>query len=142
MNMRNICILGSTGSIGENTLDVIARHPDRFSVWALSAYSRLERPSAQAAATGAPVVVVPDSSARDRFIRAWPGGRALLEIRVGAQALSETAADDAVPHVMADIVGAAGLPSALGAARGGKRLLLANKEGLVAAGQPFMKTGT
>src|SRR3546814_17502725 len=104
MNMRNICILGSTGSIGENTLDVIARHPDRFSVWALSAYSRIERLSAPAAATGAPVVVVPDQYARDRFIRAWPGGRALPEIRLGAQAFSETAADGAVTNVMASHV--------------------------------------
>lgn len=138
MKMQNVCVLGSTGSIGESTLDVIARHPDRFSVYALSAYSRVERLVEQAATTGARVVVVPDDSARHRFKVLW-SGPAMPEIRVGAAALAETAADPAVTSVMAAIVGTAGLPAALAAARAGKRVLLANKEALVAAGGLFMQ---
>src|SRR5690606_8446189 len=140
MNTQRICVLGSTGSIGENTLDVIARHPETLSVYALSAHSRIEKLASQAAATGAPVVIVPTDEARKRFVDAWPGPSALPEIRVGAEALVQTVSDTPVTTVMAAIVGAAGLPSALAAARAGKRVLLANKEALVAAGGLFMKT--
>lgn len=138
MKTQRICILGSTGSIGVNTLDVIARHADTLSVYALSAHSRIERLAEQARASGARVVIVPDCAARRRFESAWPAGLPLPEIRVGAQALASTAADPQVTTVMAAIVGAAGLPAALAAARAGKRLLLANKEALVAAGGLFM----
>jgi 1-deoxy-D-xylulose-5-phosphate reductoisomerase len=139
MIIQNVCILGSTGSVGENTLDVIARHPDRFTVHSLSAYSRMERLAAQAAASKARVVVVPDTAARERFLAAWAGAARPPEILVGRQALADAAADPMVTTVMAAIVGAAGLPSALAAARAGKRVLLANKEALVAAGSLFMK---
>jgi|TARA_A100001391_G_scaffold205468_1_gene207735 1-deoxy-D-xylulose-5-phosphate reductoisomerase len=139
--MQHICILGSTGSIGENTIDVVLRHPERLSVYALSAHSRIEKLVAQTLATRAKVVVVPDDAARRRFIQSWPASADILrpEIRVGAQALADTAADPAVDTVMAAIVGAAGLPSALAAAKAGKRILLANKEALVAAGGVFMR---
>lgn len=140
MKLQRVCVLGSTGSIGENTLDVIARHPERMSVYALSAFSRIEKLAAQAWETHAQVVVVPDDAARKRFEQAWPAGRPLPEIRVGARALEQTAADDGASTVMAAIVGAAGLPAALAAARAGKRILLANKEALVAAGGLFMQT--
>lgn len=136
---RRVAILGATGSIGESTLDVIARHPDRLAVYALSAHSRMERLAEQAAASHAAVVVVPDEGARQRFVAAWPTGRAAPEIRVGAQALADTAADPACDTVMAAIVGAAGLPAALAAAQAGRRVLLANKEALVAAGGLFMQ---
>lgn len=135
---RSVVVLGSTGSIGVSTLDVIARHPDRLRVYALSANSRMESLAEQAAACGACVVVVPDDGARARFCAAWRGG-ALPEVRVGAQALADTAADTRCDLVVAAIVGAAGLPSALAAARAGKRILLANKEALVAAGTLFMQ---
>ncbi|MBC2769415.1 1-deoxy-D-xylulose-5-phosphate reductoisomerase [Pusillimonas minor] len=138
--MQSVCILGATGSIGESTLDVIARHPDTFSVYALTAHSRIEKLADQAARTGARVVVVPDDAAARQFGQVWgrsPG--AMPEVRVGAQALVDTAADAAVTTVMAAIVGAAGLPSALAAAQAGKRVLLANKEALVAAGNLFMQ---
>src|SRR5690606_27794943 len=138
MNVQKVCVLGSTGSIGENTLDVIARHPERFSVHSLSAYSRIGRLVEQAAATHAKVVVVPDDDARKRFVGLWQGP-SLPEVRVGAQALADTAADPEVTTVMAAIVGTAGLPAALAAARAGKRVLLANKEALVAAGGLFMQ---
>lgn len=140
MKFQHVCVLGSTGSIGESTLDVIARHPDSMAVYALSAHTRVERLAVQAAATSAAVVIVADTHARQRFLQAWPSGRPLPEIRIGAQALVDTAADPDVTTVMAAIVGAAGLPSALAAARAGKRLLLANKEALVAAGGLFMRT--
>ena len=136
---QRVAILGATGSIGESTLDVIARHPDRLAVYALSAHSRMERLAEVAAASRAAVVVVPDDAARRRFVAAWPAGRTAPEIRVGAQALADTAADAECDTVMAAIVGAAGLPAALAAARAGKRVLLANKEALVAAGGLFMQ---
>ena len=133
-----VTVLGSTGSIGESTLDVVARHPDRLGVHALTAHSRMERLAQQAAACRAKVVVVPDDEARTRFVRAWRAGP-MPEIRVGAAALAQTAADPGCRTVMAAIVGAAGLPAALAAARAGKRVLLANKEALVAAGSVFMQ---
>lgn len=133
-----VTILGSTGSIGQSTLDVIARHPDRFSVYALSAHSRIHLLVEQAVGTGAAVVVLPDDAAAVRFRAVWPNGVAMPEIRVGPRALAETAADPGCDTVMAAIVGAAGLPGALAAARAGKRVLLANKEALVAAGSLFM----
>ncbi|MBB1592738.1 1-deoxy-D-xylulose-5-phosphate reductoisomerase [Achromobacter sp. UMC46] len=136
---QRVVVLGSTGSIGESTLDVIARHPERLAVYALSAYSRMERLAEQAQASRAAVVVVPDEAARKRFAAAWGGARPMPEIRVGAQALADTAADPQCDSVMAAIVGAAGLPAALAAARSGKRVLLANKEALVAAGSLFMQ---
>ncbi|PLC54176.1 1-deoxy-D-xylulose-5-phosphate reductoisomerase [Pollutimonas nitritireducens] len=139
MTHQQICVLGSTGSIGENTLDVIARHPDTMSVYALSAHSRIERLAEQALATRAKVVVVPSDSARSRFLLAWTGPGPVPELRVGSQALADTAADPLVTTVMAAIVGAAGLPAALSAAKSGKRVLLANKEALVAAGGLFMR---
>ena len=135
---QRVVVLGSTGSIGVSTLDVIARHPDRLRVHALSANSRMEDLAGQAAACGAPVVLVPDDAARARFVAAWRGEN-LPEIRVGAQALADTVAEAQCDMVVAAIVGAAGLPSALAAARAGKRILLANKEALVAAGTLFMQ---
>lgn len=140
MKTQQVCVLGSTGSIGVNTLDVIARHPETLSVYALSAYHRIDQLAEQALQTGAKVVVVPTDQARARFLQVWQGAAPRPEIRVGAQALVDTVADSAVTTVMAAIVGAAGLPSALAAARAGKRVLLANKEALVAAGGLFMRT--
>ena len=110
-----------------------------MAVYALSAHSRMQRLAEQALVSRAAVVVVPDTAARQKFIDAWPGGQPMPEIRVGAQALADTAADPQCDAVMAAIVGAAGLPSALAAARAGKRVLLANKEALVAAGTLFMQ---
>ncbi|HLS51325.1 MAG TPA: 1-deoxy-D-xylulose-5-phosphate reductoisomerase [Burkholderiaceae bacterium] len=138
MTRKTLCVLGSTGTIGENTLDVVARHPDRWAVYALSAHSRIRRLAEQAQETRAAVVIVPDDAAAQTFRGFWPTQQPCPEIRVGAQALVETAADPEVDAVMAAIVGAVGLPSALAAAQAGKRLLLANKEALVAAGALFV----
>jgi 1-deoxy-D-xylulose-5-phosphate reductoisomerase len=133
-----VTILGSTGSIGHSTIDVISQHPERFSVYALSAFSKMQLLAAQALQTHAHVVVVPNDDAAKTFREYWPPGEQMPEIRVGTQALVDTAADVSTDIVMAAIVGAAGLPSALAAAQAGKRVLLANKEALVAAGSLFM----
>lgn len=141
MSFQQVCVLGSTGSIGVSTLDVIARHSDRMAVYALSAYSRMQKLAEQAMACAPKVVVVPDSAARERFVQAWSSSApcAMPEVRVGAKALEETVADTQVTTVMAAIIGAAGMPAALAAARAGKRILLANKEALVAAGSLFIE---
>ncbi len=81
---QRLCILGSTGSIGVSTLDVVARHPDRFSVHALSAHSRIESLAEQAARHAARVVIVPDDAARARFVAAWPAGRRMPSSRAKA----------------------------------------------------------
>lgn len=117
---------------------MIARHPDRFTVYALSAHSRIAQLAVQARETRAKVVVVPTDQALQIFKSCWTSNAAMPEIRVGAQALAQTAADHQTNIVMAAIVGAAGLPAALAAAQAGKRVLLANKEALVAAGSLFM----
>lgn len=136
--VARVTVLGSTGSIGQSTLDVLARHPDKFAVHALSAYSRIELLVGQARATAARVVVVPTDAAAHEFRRLWGAGAPSPELRVGPKALAETAGDDQSQIVMAAIVGAAGLPAAFAAAQAGKRVLLANKEALVAAGSLFM----
>ena len=133
-----VTILGSTGSIGHNTLDVIARHPERFAVHALTAHSRMDLLAKQAFESKAVAVAVPTSVAAERFKAAWGDAPKRPDIRIGAQALVEVASDPASQSVMAAIVGSAGLPAALAAAQAGKRVLLANKEALVAAGSLFM----
>ncbi len=140
MSTKNIVILGSTGSIGESTIDVVMRHPDRYRIYALSAHSRIGRLIEQAKQCAARVVVVPDDNSARRFKQGWDASLSMPDIRVGQQGLIDTAADSETDIVMAAIVGAAGLPSALAAARAGKRVLLANKEALVAAGSLFMAT--
>ncbi len=135
-----VTILGSTGSIGQNTLDVIARHPDRFAVHTLTAHSRMDLLARQAFEAKAIAVAVPSLAAAERFKTAWGDQANRPELRIGAQALVEVAADPASQAVMAAIVGSAGLPAALAAAQAGKRVLLANKEALVAAGSIFMAT--
>ncbi len=136
--LQKLCVLGSTGSIGVSTLDVARRNPEHYSVYALSANKRIEALVQQAKDFAPKVVVVPNDAARKRFLALWPAALTTPEIRQGAQALCDTAADPLVDVVMAAIVGAAGLPSALAAAQAGKKILLANKEALVSAGALFM----
>lgn len=134
---QRIAILGSTGSIGTSTLDVVARHPDRFEVAGLSAFRRVDELAAQCRLFRPAVAVVPDE-ARAAELRRLLDGQP-TEVRVGAQALADLAAAPEIDSVMAAIVGAAGLPSCMAAARAGKRLLLANKEALVVGGGLFMQ---
>ena len=133
-----IAILGSTGSIGVSTLEVIARHPDRFEVFALSASTQTQL-MLQQCVQFKPVFAVMVSEPHGRLLE--QKCRELnLRTRVlwGAQAVTMIASHELVDAVMAAIVGAAGLASCLGAARAGKRLLLANKEALVVGGDYFM----
>ena len=137
---QRVTILGSTGSIGVSTLDVIAMHPQRFEVFALSADTRVDLMLEQCVCFN-PMFAVMASE---------PHGRALeqkcrelnLTTRIlwGTAAITMIAAHEMVDAVMAAIVGAAGLAACLGAARAGKRLLLANKEALVVGGDYFMQT--
>ena len=134
-----VAILGSTGSIGTSTLDVLARHRERFEVFALTGNGRVDTLRAQCLAHDPRFAVLPDGAAARDLARALAGSGLRTEVLSGAAALAEVAAHPEVDAVMAAIVGAAGLPPCLAAARAGKRLLLANKEALVVGGQLFMQ---
>jgi len=139
MQRQRLVILGSTGSIGTSTLDVVSRHPDRFVVTGLSAMQRIDELIAQCHRWLPRWAVVPDE-ARARLVRDALRERGVAtQVLSGAQALCDMAADPEVDSVMAAIVGAAGLPPCLAAAHAGKRLLLANKEALVVGGALFMR---
>ena len=132
--MQKITILGSTGSIGTNTLDVIARHPDQFSVFALSASTQVDLILSQCAQFSPRFAVMANADA-GRLLRDKAAAEGLnVEVRWGADALLDIAEHPDVDAVMAAIVGAAGLAPCLAAARAGKRLLLANKEAIVVGG--------
>jgi 1-deoxy-D-xylulose-5-phosphate reductoisomerase len=136
---QRVCILGATGSVGTNTLDVISRHPDRFEVFALTAHSRMDVLQQQCLHWRPRFAVLPaPAQARELESRLR---RHDLPTRVlsGASALEELASHPEVDVVMAAVVGAAGLRPCLAAARAGKRLLLANKEALVLGGALFMQ---
>jgi len=138
MTVQRLAILGSTGSIGVSTLEVVARHPDRFAVVGLSAHRRVDELLAQCERFRPRIAVVPGEAAAT-WLRDCLAARGLhTEVWVGAQALADLAALPEVDSVMAAIVGAAGLAPCLAAARAGKRLLLANKEALVVGGRFFM----
>ena len=136
--MQTVSILGSTGSIGVNTLDVIARQPDRYRVFALTAHSRVDIMTAQCVQFR-PRYAVMVSEPHARELKDALAGLGLpTEVLSGAPALEWVAAHEDVSTVMAAIVGAAGLASCIAAALAGKRLLLANKEALVVGGAFFM----
>ncbi|MFA6615574.1 MAG: 1-deoxy-D-xylulose-5-phosphate reductoisomerase [Hydrogenophaga sp.] len=135
-----LTVLGSTGSIGTNTLDVVARYPERFEVFALSASRQVDLMVEQCRQFRPRIAVMADEGAaaqlRDRLAEAGID----TTVEAGPQALCDVAAAPEVDAVMAAIVGAAGLAPSLAAARAGKRLLLANKEALVVGGDLFMDT--
>ena len=136
--MKNVTILGSTGSIGVNTLDVIARHPDRFRVFALTAASRVEELAQQCRKYMPRFAVLPDAVRAEQLRTRLKVLGVATEVLAGAESLETVAAHTDTQAVMAAIVGAAGLRASLAAARAGKTVLLANKEALVMAGQLFM----
>jgi len=138
--VNGVAILGSTGSVGEHTLDVIARHPDRFRVVALGAHRNVEKLAEQCKRLDVPYVALADAGAASKLTAALRARGATARVLAGPEALVEIASLPEVHSVMAAIVGAAGLPSTLAAARAGKRLLLANKESLVMAGPLLMRT--
>ena len=135
---RNVTILGSTGSIGENTLDVMARHPERFTAYALVAHRRDDVLLRQCLAHRPRVAVLIDGAAAARLRAALRAVGSKVEVLEGAQAAIDVARTSACDTVVAAIVGAAGLPATLAAAQGGKRILLANKEALVMTGPIFL----
>ncbi|PTT92129.1 1-deoxy-D-xylulose-5-phosphate reductoisomerase [Pelomonas sp. HMWF004] len=139
MTRQRVCVLGSTGSIGVNTLDVIGRHPDRYEVIALSAMSRVDELLAQCLRWQPRFAVMPEREAAARLRERLREAGSATEVLDGAAALAEIAAHPDVDAVMAAIVGAAGLSPAIAAARAGKRLLLANKEAIVVGGALFMR---
>jgi 1-deoxy-D-xylulose-5-phosphate reductoisomerase len=136
--MIGIAVLGSTGSIGVNTLDVIAQHPERFRVVALAANRNAARLAEQALAFRPQVVALCDATAARELEARLAAAGSSTRVLVGPEALEEIAQLAEVDYLMAAIVGAAGLRSTLAAARAGKRLLLANKESLVMAGPLLM----
>ncbi|MGC3985200.1 MAG: 1-deoxy-D-xylulose-5-phosphate reductoisomerase [Pseudorhodoferax sp.] len=135
---QRLSILGSTGSVGANTLDVVARHPERFEVLALTAATQVETMLQQCAQFRPRFAVMADADAARRLGERVRAERLPVEVMAGAGAIAEVAAHPDVDAVMAAIVGAAGLAPCLAAARAGKRLLLANKEALVVGGQVFL----
>ncbi|MDO9313829.1 MAG: 1-deoxy-D-xylulose-5-phosphate reductoisomerase [Burkholderiaceae bacterium] len=139
LNSRlRICILGSTGSIGTSTLDVLSRHPERFEVFALTAHQRVDELLAQCLTWRPKFAVLPESGPAQTLQAQLRDAGSDTAVLVGPQALCEMASHPDVDAVMAAIVGAAGLPPCLAAARAGKRLMLANKEALVVGGALFM----
>jgi 1-deoxy-D-xylulose-5-phosphate reductoisomerase len=137
--VQHVTILGATGTIGLNTLDVIARHPDRYRVYALTAYSRVQEMFEQCQRFLPVYAVMLDSDAATQLEELLQASGSPTQVLSGVQALEQVASDDVVDIVMAAIVGAAGLRPAIAAARAGKRVLLANKETLVMSGSLFMQ---
>jgi 1-deoxy-D-xylulose-5-phosphate reductoisomerase len=133
-----VCVLGSTGSVGVSTLDVLARHGERFRAVALTAHRDVDRLEAQCLRFRPEVAVMADGEAAAELGRRLRGPLPGTEVLAGADGLRAAAALPGAAYVMAAIVGAAGLLPALEAARAGKRVLLANKEALVVSGQLFM----
>lgn len=137
--MKGICVLGSTGSIGVSTLDVVGRHPGSYRVVALTANHNVERLLEQCLRFEPDYAVMiderPAAELRERLARA---GQNSTQVLSGKKALEDVAVLPEVDSVMAAIVGAAGLPPTLAAAKAGKTVLLANKEALVMSGPLFM----
>ena len=136
---RRVVVLGSTGSIGRSTLAVIANEPTKFEAWALVARSDVAQMREQILAMRPAYAVMVDPSAARQLSESLPAGQR-TEVLSGDQAACDLAAHSQADSVVAAVVGAAGLPFALAAARAGKRILLANKEALVMAGRVFMET--
>lgn len=136
--MQAITILGATGSIGVSTLDVCERHPERYRVYALSGNSQVELLAQQCIQFSPQIAVIGTAQLASQLQTILRAANCNTEVLYGAEALCEIASNSAVDMVMAAIVGVAGLPPALAAARAGKKVLLANKEALVMSGQIFM----
>ena len=140
MTQQVLTILGSTGSIGESTLDVVSRHPEKFRVFALAGHKQVEKLAAQCQTFHPEYAVVADAEHAARLETLLKRDGTATQVLHGAQALVDIASADEVSGVMCAIVGAAGLPSALAAAQKGKTIYLANKETLVVSGALFMET--
>lgn len=139
MTVKHVAILGSTGSIGVNTLDVIRAHPERFKVVALTAGKQIERLAEQCAEFKPLIAVVSDADGASKLSKLLLDRQIKTQVLCGADALVTAVTESNCDTVMAAIVGAAGLVPALAAAKAGKRVLLANKEALVMSGDLFMQ---
>ena len=137
MGRREITILGATGSVGTNALDVIARHPGSYRVFALTARTNVELLAEQCARFTPDYAVVADAGRLDEAKARMAGLK--TQVLAGADAVEQVASDDRCDVVIAGIVGSVGLAPTLAAVRAGKRVLLANKEALVMAGSLFMR---
>ena len=140
MKKQRLTVLGSTGSIGTSTLDVVARHPERFEVFALSAATQVDLLLAQCAQFRPRYAVMASDPHATALAEKLKANSLPTQVIQAQDALEMIASHDDVDAVMAAIVGAAGLAPCLAAARAGKRLLLANKEALVVGGGLFMQT--
>lgn len=138
MSAQGITVLGATGSIGQSTLDVVRRHPERYRVVALTAHRQIDRLFADCIEFQPLLAVVGDAATAEVLRERLAGVGASTEVAWGEQALVQAATLGEAKMVMASIVGAAGLAPTLAAAQAGKRILLANKEVLVMAGELFM----
>ncbi|MGE7994076.1 1-deoxy-D-xylulose-5-phosphate reductoisomerase [Pseudomonas sp. NPDC089554] len=136
--VQRITVLGATGSIGLSTLDVIARHPERYEVFALSGYSRVDELLALCLRHRPTYAVVPSADAAARLRDGLAAAGATCEVLEGEAGLCQVSSAPEVDAVMAAIVGAAGLRPTLAAVQAGKKVLLANKEALVMSGALFM----
>lgn len=136
--IRQITILGSTGSIGESTLDVIARHPDRFQTFAITANKNVEKILSQCQRFQPRFAVMLDQESSEQLASAIKTTNIKTEVLSGIESLEKVASHPDVDTVMAAIVGAAGIRPTFAAAQTGKLVLLANKETLVMAGRIFM----
>ena len=136
--VQRVCILGATGSVGSSTLEVMALHPERYAVFALTAQHRMADLAALCRRWQPAVAVVATAAQAAALSADLLAAGLRTEVLHGAQALCDVASHPAVDSVMAAIVGAAGLPPCIAAARAGKRLMLANKEALVVGGRLFM----
>ena len=137
---QSLTILGSTGSIGTSTLDVVARHPERFRIFALSGHSQTAKLAEQCLAFRPQYAVTANEAQAAELRTHLAAAGCQTEVLHGEQALCDIAAAPETDGVMAAIVGAAGLPPTLAAARTGKTIYLANKETLVVSGSLFMQT--
>ena len=140
MTPQVLTILGSTGSIGESTLDVVSRHPEKFRVFALAGHRQVDKLAAQCKQFRPEYAVVGDAGHAAELEKKLKQEGIDTQVLYGSQALIDVASADEVSGVMCAIVGAAGLPSALAAAQKGKTIYLANKETLVVSGALFMET--
>ena len=138
MKQQNITVLGSTGSIGVSTLDIIRRHPERYRAFALCAHSQIDKLFEQCVEFRPKFAVLRDEVLADQLAGRCRVAGLETEVRHGISALVALSSAPEVDAVMAAIVGAAGLEPTLAAARAGKRVMLANKEVLVMAGELFM----
>ena len=140
MTQQVLTILGSTGSIGESTLDVVSRHPEKFRVFALAGHRQVDKLAAQCKQFRPEYAVIGDAGHAAELEKKLKQEGISTQVLYGSQALIDVASADEVSGVMCAIVGAAGLPSALAAAKKGKTIYLANKETLVVSGALFMET--